>query len=293
VLQPEQIALIINQDAGKAPAKMKLLSKLARQHKMRVKFCDGPDLDYSMREALKDKKIKRLIVGGGDGSISLAASLIRRKRPDVQLAVLPVGTANYYAKSLGIPRNIHRAFDAVLGEHTEKRHLCQANKRDFLLGVNIGATSRMFAEVTHEDKQRFGKIAYIRGVLQVLRKVEAPDIQVHVNGEIHDYVSTELVVLNQHIQEPLQLMPKVKGADPYFEIITYGLGNSKLSPLFAVIIFAITLGKNQKYLKRIKARKAIIKTKKSQPVSIDGDNLEKTPVKIELLKNPVTFVCAK
>lgn len=290
MLKPDEIALIINQDSGRAPAKMKLLSKLAREQKLRIKFCDGPDLDHHIRKALSNKKVRRLIIGGGDGSVSLAASLIRRKKSKVELAVLPVGTANYYSKSLGINRGIQKAFETALGGSTEKRHICLANKRDFLLGVNIGATSHMFAEITHEEKQRLGKIAYIRGVFRVLRKADAPDIEVHVNGKVKKYVSTELVVLNQNIKEPLQLVPEVKGADPYFEIITYGLGKNKLSPLFAVIIFAITAGKNQKYLKRIKAQKAIIKTKKRQPVSIDGDNLEKTPVKIELVKKPITFV---
>lgn len=284
------IALIVNQDAGKAPAKMKLLSKLARSHSLKLKFCDGPDLDYTIRQALENKKTKRLIIGGGDGSVSLAASLIRRVNPKVELAILPVGTANYYAKSLGIGRNIHKAFETALGSEKEKRHICQANKRDFLLGVNIGATSRMFSEVTSEDKQRFGKIAYLRGLLQVLNQVDAPDVTVTANGEKKEYVSTELVVLNQHIQEPVHLTPKVSGSEPYFEIITYGLGNGKLSPLIGVVIFAVTFGRNQKYLKRIKATKAKIETKKPVPVAIDGDSLEKTPVEIELVKKPIVFV---
>ncbi len=286
-------ALIVNQDAGKAPAKMKLLSKLARTHKLKLKFCDGTDLDYTIRQSLEDRQVDRLIIGGGDGSVSLAASLIRRISPKVELAILPVGTANYYAKSLGIGRNIHKAFEAALGKATEKRHLCSANKRDFLLGVNIGATSRMFSEVTSEDKQRFGKIAYLRGLLQVLNQVDAPDITVTIDGKSKEYVSTELVILNQHIHEPVQLTPRVSGSEPYFEVITYGLGNGKLSPLFAVIIFALTFGKNQKYLKRIKATKVKIETKKPQPVSIDGDTLEKTPVEVSLYKKPITFVCSK
>lgn len=286
------ISLIVNQDAGKAPAKMKQISKLSRSHKLRLKFCDGPDLDYTIRQALNDKRVTRIIIGGGDGSVSLAASLIRRVRPKVELAILPVGTANYYARSLGVSRNLHKAFHVALGDNTEKRHICCANKQDFLLGVNIGATSRMFAEVTSEDKQRFGKIAYLRGLLQVLNQVEAPDVTVVANGKKNEYVSTELVVLNQYIQEPVHLTPRVSGREPYFEIITYGLGNGKLSPLVAVIIFAATFGRNQKYLKRIKTTKATIKTKKPQPAAIDGDSLEVTPLTIELVVKPIIFVRA-
>lgn len=292
MVTPGDVALIVNQDAGKAPAKMKMISKLARQYKLKLKFCDGPDLDYSLRKALENKNLKRIIIGGGDGSISLAASLVRRINPKVKVAVLPVGTANYYAKSLGLSRSLTKAFAVSMGDSTEDRHLGQANKRDFLLGLNIGATSRMFAEVTDEDKKRFGKMAYARGIVRTLLRAEAPDVIIKANGKTYEYTSTELIVLNQHIQEPVKIMPDVKGSESYFEIITYGLGKTKWSPIFAIIIFAITFGHNQKYLKRIRATEAVIKTKNSQPVAIDGDSLGQTPVEVRMHKKPVTFICA-
>lgn len=282
--------LIVNQDAGKVPARLATLRKLAKQHGLKLNMCEGPDIGYEIREALKDRKIKRLIIGGGDGTITAASGIIQRKRKDVELAVLPLGTANYYAKSLGVGRNLDRAFTAALGDKTVKRHMCTANGRRFLIGVNVGHTSRMFAEVTDEEKERFGRIAYFRGIFRTLRKASAPDITIKANGEKKSYASTELVVLNQNIQERVKLLPDVEGSDPYFEIITYGLGKTKFSPLFAVVMYAISFGKNQRYLKRIKTTKAKITSKNSLPVAVDGDVLEKLPLKIELVKKPVTFL---
>ena len=290
--KPDEISLIVNQDAGKVPAKMRTISKLAKEYSIKLKMCDGPDLDNTIRESLKNKKLKRLIIGGGDGTVSLAASLIRRIRPKVELAVLPLGTANYYSKSLGLDKNLASAFEAAYGINVEQRYLCTANSRDFLIGVNVGATSQMFNEVTDDDKKRFGRLAYIKGVMQVFVRFSPPDIVVKANGEKYSIVSTELVVLNHHIHEPINLTPKVHGSEPFFEIVTYGLGNSKLSPLFGVFMFAITLGRNQKYLKRIKATKATIRSNKNQPVAIDGDIATQLPLKITLVKKPVSFVKA-
>jgi diacylglycerol kinase family enzyme len=290
--RPDEISLIVNQDAGKVPAKMRTISKLSKKYNLKLKMCDGPDLDHAIRENLKNRKLKRLIIGGGDGTVSLAASLIRRIRPKVELAVLPLGTANYYAKSLGLDKSIKTAFEKAFSDEVEQRYLCKANNRDFLIGVNVGATSQMFTEVTDEDKKRFGRLAYIKGVLEVFAKFYPPDIVVKANGKKYNFVSTELVVLNHHIHEPINLTPKVHGSEPYFEIVTYGLGNSKLSPLFGVFMFAITLGRNQKYLKRIKATKATIKSNKNQPVAIDGDIATQLPLKITLVKKPVSFVKA-
>jgi diacylglycerol kinase (ATP) len=288
--EKKSVLLIVNQDAGKVPARMAELRRLSKQHKLKLTMVSGQDIDYEIRQALKKKHLKRIIVGGGDGTISKAASLILRKNKKIELAVLPLGTANYYAKSLGIKRSLEKAFEIALHGKTEKRHLCKANKTDFLIGVNIGTTSQMFSEVTDEDKQRFGRLAYFKGVFKVLLNATPPDLVVKANGTSKRYVSTEMVILNQYIQEPLKLTPEVKGSDPYFEIITYGLGRNKLSPLFAVVIFALSLGRNQKYLKRIKSTKAIIKSNKKHSVAIDGESLGSLPLRIEIIKDPVIFV---
>ncbi len=284
-----EVALVINQDASRVPQHMKRLRLLARKYKLHLKMVEGPDFDYAVREALSDKHLKRLIVGGGDGSVNKAASLILRLKSKAELAVLPLGTANYYAKSLGIGKKLDRAFDVALGSKTQKRHVCKANNREFLIGVNVGTTSRMFSEVTDEEKQRIGKLAYFRGVFRVLRRTDPPDITVEVHGKKYTYRSTELVVLNQNIQDRIKLLPDISGTEPYFEIITYGIGKSKLSPLFAVSIFVLTFGRNQKYLKRIRATEARIKSRQDLPVAIDGDVLEHLPLHIQLLSTPVSF----
>jgi diacylglycerol kinase family enzyme len=285
-------ALIVNQDSGKVPNNLAKLRTLARKNKLKLNLCEGHDLDYEIRKALEDSSLKRLIIGGGDGSVNKAASLILRLKRNVELAVLPLGTANYYAKSLGF-RKLEEAFEVAMKGTTEKRHVCIANGREFLIGVNVGNTSRMFAEVTDDEKHRFGRLAYARGILRTLKKATPPDITIKTKGKTKSYASTELVVLNQNIKEPIKLTPEVEGSDPYFEIITYGLGKSKLSPLYAVVRYALSFGRNQKYLTRIKATKAIISSSKKLPVGIDGDVLEKLPLIIELVKKPVTFVKAK
>lgn len=288
----DELALLVNQDAKRVPAKMRSLYRLSKQYKMKLRLCDGSDLDHELRLLLKQRSLRRIIIGGGDGTVSKTASLIARKNPKVELAVLPLGTANYYARSLGLQKSLSKAFDVALNGLVETRHVCKANRRTFLIGVNVGTASRMFDEVTDEEKKRFGKLAYLGGIVRALTNTNPTDLEIKVNGKTKIYKSTELVILNQHIQEPVKLMPEVSGADPYFEIITYGLGRGRLSPLFGVAMFAITLGRNQKYLTRIKATSAKIRSNSKLPVALDGDVLEQLPLKVELQKVPVKFLRA-
>lgn len=287
----DEVSLIVNQDASRVPQRMRQLRELSRAHSIHLKLFEGPDLDFAIRECLKSKTLKRLIIGGGDGSVNKAASLLLRLRPDVELAVLPLGTANYYAKSLHISKKLAVAFEQAVGDKIDKRQICRANKREFIIGVNVGTTSRMFAEVTDREKQQFGKLAYLRGVFRVLRKTIPPDITVKVDGKSYDFSSTELVVLSQYTQDVIKYTPDNSSTFPHFEIITYGIGKTRFSPLFAIVMFLVSFGKNQKYLKRMKAVEATITSTQQLPVAIDGDVLESLPLTIELIKKPIKFVC--
>ena len=61
------------------------------------------DLRRFVRQAIKDGA-KRIVAGGGDGTLNAVVNaLIRRdKRPKTSLGILPLGTANDFAKGAGI-----------------------------------------------------------------------------------------------------------------------------------------------------------------------------------------------
>ena len=284
-----EVVVLINSDASQVSKKKKSIEKLCKNNSLTAHFIDGRDIDAAVRKALKSKRIKRLIIGGGDGSVRTAASLVNRMRPDVIIGIVPVGTANYYARSLGSTHSLTKSFTIAMSDNIERRHLSRANGRDFLLGVNLGYTSHMFAEITDAEKKRYGRLAYVRGLFRVFRRLSPPMVQIIINGHERTYATTELVVLNQYLKGSFPLLPRVKGSDPYFEIITYGLDDSKLSPLIAAATFIVTLGKSQRYLKRIPATQAKITSTSPQPVAIDGDSLEQTPLDVEIIKKPVIF----
>lgn len=287
--QKDEIVLVINQDSRRSLSKAKVLQKLAKSYHLRTVTCAGSDLDYTLRRELSNTKLKRLIIAGGDGSIALAASLVSKLKKQVEVAVIPAGTANYYAKTLGI-KSIAGAFSIATDGQRDARYLCKANGRIFMMGADIGITSRMFESVTDLNKKRFGKLAYIWGVVRLFTTFQPMRVKITANGDTKTYVTTELVVINQSIEERIPIHPKVHSREPYFEIITLGTKNTKLSPIFAILIFMLSLGKNQKYLKRIKTTEAEIYTDREEVVSLDGDSLESTPLKVKLIEEPIYFI---
>lgn len=64
-----------------------------------VRMLKANELDRAIKAATK--YATRLVVGGGDGTIAAAAQLLVEQT--TELAILPLGTLNHFARDLGIP----------------------------------------------------------------------------------------------------------------------------------------------------------------------------------------------
>lgn len=116
------------------------------------------DLEDTVRRAL-DKDPDLLILGGGDGTISGLVDLMVKR--DVILGVLPLGTANSFARTLGIPLDIDGAID-VLAHGTPKRIDLGMIDRDYFANTAALGISPQIAEtVPHGLKKVLGRIGYL------------------------------------------------------------------------------------------------------------------------------------
>ncbi|HMK07898.1 MAG TPA: diacylglycerol kinase family protein [Anaerolineales bacterium] len=102
-----------------------------------------------------------LVVAGGDGTVGLAASLLRGSQ--TALAVLPTGTANVWARELGTPPphwSQRGAFDLIaerlIAGEVRPVDLGEANGRAFLLWAGTGLDARVVNLV--EPRRRMDKV---------------------------------------------------------------------------------------------------------------------------------------
>jgi YegS/Rv2252/BmrU family lipid kinase len=119
---------------------------------------DPDDLEETVRRAL-DKKPDLLILGGGDGTISGLVDLIVDR--DVILGVLPLGTANSFARTLNLPLDIDGAID-VLAHGTPKRiDLGMIDGDYFANCAAIGISPQIAETVPHGLKKVLGRVGYL------------------------------------------------------------------------------------------------------------------------------------
>jgi diacylglycerol kinase (ATP) len=106
----------------------------------------------------------RLAVAGGDGSIGPVA--VHAASSDLPLAVIPTGTANDFARALGLPRDLGEAC-AVAARETRERpiDLLRAGDRPFLNAASVGL-SVIAAHRARPLKRPLGPLAYAAGALR-------------------------------------------------------------------------------------------------------------------------------
>lgn len=112
----------------------------------------------------------RLVVAGGDGTLSAVASaLVGQELP---LAVVPVGTANLLARELSLPLDLEPACRlAAAGEHCRQLDVMRFGERVFVARVSLGAYSRITAQTSAAAKRRFRQLAYVwYGLKEVFRR---------------------------------------------------------------------------------------------------------------------------
>lgn len=125
-----------------------------------------------------DSSYHHILGAGGDGTINQIINIMKKKNLDIPLAILPVGTANDFAKYIGMPADIGSACDKILAGKIQKIDLGKANDKYFINVFSFG----LFTDVSHKTpthlKNTIGKLAYYLNGIKELPSFKKLDIKV-------------------------------------------------------------------------------------------------------------------
>lgn len=109
-----------------------------------------------------------VIVCGGGGSVSSAA--MAAIESGLPLGIIPMGTANDLARTLGIPADLGRAADLIAAGHTRRIDVGTVNGHAFFNAASIGLSTELARSLDPELKRRFGRLGYALAAAKVLSK---------------------------------------------------------------------------------------------------------------------------
>lgn len=114
---------------------------VAAGHTLECRLVTADQLQGQLALAVGDNNVDALLAGGGDGTISAAAAAcFVAKKP---LAVLPAGTMNLFARSLGVPLQLEAALSALAAGTLGAVDIATANGRPFVHQYSVGLHSRL------------------------------------------------------------------------------------------------------------------------------------------------------
>ena len=147
------VPVLLNRGGGALAADPKLAERVEEALKgagleVKVELLSGGDCAVRSR-AIAERGDPLLIVGGGDGTISAAASAVVGTQ--TMLGILPLGTLNHFAKDLGIPADLDEAARLIAGGKDRPVDVAEMNDRVFINNSAIGLYPLM---VRDRDLQR-------------------------------------------------------------------------------------------------------------------------------------------
>lgn len=157
-----------------------------------------PDEFFNQMKILSKENSKaRVLIGGGDGTITSVAKIMKEK--DKAFGILPMGTMNLMAHDLGIPIAFEAAVNAYAGKTKQiSIDVGYVNAELFLCSAAIGTIpeSSVFRE---EHRTQSDPVLIPRLTLYVMQQLDPShqrSYEMLVDGKKHRFKSAMLVISN-------------------------------------------------------------------------------------------------
>ncbi len=125
-------------------------------------------------------QVDLVIIGGGDGTLNAAVdTLVKTQLP---LGILPLGTANDLARTLGIPNSLPEACKVIAKGDIRRIDLGRVNDKYFFNVASLGLSVKITQRLTKKAKRRWGIFAYALTALQVILESRPFTAEICINN---------------------------------------------------------------------------------------------------------------
>jgi diacylglycerol kinase (ATP) len=226
-----------------------------------------------------------VIVCGGDGSVSSAAMAVIES--GLPLGVIPMGTANDLARTLGVPTDLEEAADIIATGRTRRIDVGTVNGHAFFNVASIGLSAELARSLDPDLKRRFGRLGYAFGAAKVLR--EADKFRAHIveKGERIDVSTYQIAVGNgRHYGGGNVVEASAAIDDGHLDM--YSLETSNIWKLM-MMMRSFRAGTHGAWSEVRTARcvEFDIETETPMPINADGEIVSSTPAHFKVLPGAI------
>lgn len=224
-----------------------------------------------------------IAVVGGDGTVRDVAVVVAGH--DVPLAIVPAGTANIFAATVGIPRGAERAARAIADGRPRHVDLGLARwgtadggaheERVFVVAAGMGFDALLMASTAPGSKRRLGRYAYFLAGARMLGRVSGAPVRLTVDGEVVETRAIQVLVANGGELIPGLLRPAlpIDPDDGLLDVIVvegHGLLDGVRGGLEAILRRGIGSSSSGRS-RRLRGGTVRVEGPPDEPIEVDGD----------------------
>lgn len=287
---PKEAVLIVNAHSRKGQDLFREARSLLEQAGMKLIAAhavkDPKKLNDTVRQAVNEGA-PMVIIGGGDGSLSSTVDDVVGR--DCVFALLPLGTANSFARTLGIPLDLEGAVNVIASGKRRRIDLGIIDGDYFANAASMGLSPMIGSTVPHKLKRYLGRVGYLVWAIWCLIRFHAFKISVDDGKEKRTCWTTEVRIFNGRFHGGVELADEAE-VDSGEIVIQAVIGRSILTLMWDWFSKYFKLPARQAMSEEFRGVRLLIDTKPRLPISIDGEVLAKTPATVEVARKAIEVV---
>jgi YegS/Rv2252/BmrU family lipid kinase len=240
-----------------------------------------PQLLEEVLKKIVARNPKLLIVGSGDGTVSDVVDELANT--EIELGIIPLGTTNNFARSLGVPLSIDGAVKHLVHSKPKKVDLGLINDDYFANVAGIGISAEVAATIPNYLKKRYGQVAYVIHGLKLLIRHKPFHARItDKNGKLALSIKThQLIVANGKYHAGTEIAADTKVDSNELVLFKLG-GTSRLSLIWHMLDFYIGRRNTIANTSYLLAKDIIITTNRKVSIELDGEVKEHTPAVVKV-----------
>jgi YegS/Rv2252/BmrU family lipid kinase len=227
------------------------------------------------------------VVVSGDGLLGAVGGAMAGS--ETPLGLIPAGRGNDLARALGIPTEPEAAVAAVLGGHSRRIDVGEANGRRFLGIASVGFDSECnrLANETHFLR---GNSVYVYSTVRTLLGWRPARFTIASGDERRRLTGYFVAVANNSVYGGgMWIAPEAEIDDGLFDVVAIGeVGKLRFLRGLPDVLKGAHLGKEE--VSVFRASRLEINASRPFPVYADGDHLTDLPVSLRVLPRSLSVI---
>ncbi|MHC1720271.1 MAG: YegS/Rv2252/BmrU family lipid kinase [Clostridiaceae bacterium] len=257
-----------------------------------VPYRIGPGYDMCGAFESLDETFKYILIAGGDGTVDSVVNCMKERGIDLPIGIIPVGTANDFAKYIGMPEDVDAACEQILNSDVEEIDVGRINDKYF---INVASTG-LFTDISQKTdlnlKNTIGKLAYYLKGLEQVPNFRNLKVKVISGEDTFDGDMYLMLVFNGQTAGNLNFAYKAEVTDGLLDVIIF---KAVMFVDLIPIIIDMIKGEHLEHENGIiyfKTNRIRIECDEDIVTDIDGERGPDFPLDIECIKGGIKVMGA-